>query len=166
MSKETSECSRFFSVEEANAALPLVRAICNDLATRSRDLVDRRERLSLLLEGRNDGRDDMYREELVQIEEELERDSRCIEGYIQELRELGVEPKNAMEGLVDFPSKLDGRVVLLCWKLDEPEVLYWHEIEDGFRGRQPLVVGSGATDESAQLNLGDTTGELDKGDAD
>jgi hypothetical protein len=44
-----------------------------------------------------------------------------------------------MKGLVDFPTIMDGRTVCLCWKLDEPEVLFWHEWDSGFAGRQPLT---------------------------
>jgi hypothetical protein len=61
---------------------------------------------------------------------------------------LGVEPKSGPEGLIDFPSLVDDRLVYLCWKLGEPEVLYWHELEAGFRGRQSLVAGSVAQDTS------------------
>ena len=69
-------------------------------------------------------------------------DAKSLQGYVDELRELGVEPKGAVEGLVDFPSKMDGRVVYLCWKLGEPEVLFWHDLDSGFGGRQPLTAGS------------------------
>ena len=48
-----------------------------------------------------------------------------------ELKALGVEPANGPEGMVDFPSVLDGRKVALCWKLGEPEVIYWHDPEAG-----------------------------------
>ena len=102
----------------------------------------RRERLALLLNGRDSKRSDLYSEELSQIEDELEKDHQRLEEYVKELQDLGVEPKNAVEGLVDFPSMMDDRVVFLCWKLDEPEVLYWHEIDAGFRGRQSLTAGS------------------------
>lgn len=136
--------NRLFTVEEANATLPLVRAICSDLSKLSREVVERRERLSFLLAGRDVDREDIYREELKQIEEELESDNQRLEEYVQELKDLGVEPKNGVDGLVDFPSLMDGRVVYLCWKLDEPELLFWHEIEAGFRGRQPLTADSGA----------------------
>jgi hypothetical protein len=47
-----------------------------------------------------------------------------------------------MEGLVDFPSLMDGRIVYLCWRLGEPEVLHWHELKSGFAGRQSLTAGS------------------------
>jgi hypothetical protein len=143
MNNPQVEFKRTFTVEQANATLPLVKAICQDLSSLSNEVVERRERLSVLLAGRDENRDDLYRQELVQIEEELERDTRRIDGYVQELCDLGVEPKGGVEGLVDFPSTMDGRVVFLCWKLDEPELLYWHEIEEGFGGRQPLVVETG-----------------------
>ena len=62
-----------------------------------------------------------------------------IEANVEELRALGVEPKNGPEGLVDFPAMMEGRPVYLCWKLGEPEVLHWHDLDAGFRGRQPLT---------------------------
>jgi hypothetical protein len=56
-----------------------------------------------------------------------------------ELHEEGVQLKDYSRGLIDFPSLRDDRVVLLCWKLGEPErIEWWHEIEAGFAGRQPL----------------------------
>jgi hypothetical protein len=133
---------KVFTVEQANAALPLVRAITSDLAELSRDVIERRERLSLLLGGRQREKRDLYGEELAHIEEELQRDTERLQGYVEELRELGVEPKNPPEGLIDFPAVMDGREVYLCWKLGEPEVLHWHEREAGFRGRQPLTASA------------------------
>ena len=151
MSDDPFEGRKIFTVETANAALPLVRAIVSDLAELSREVVDRRERLALLLAGRERGAQDLYGEELSQIEEELEKDSRRLQEYVGELRDLGVEPKNGPEGLVDFPALIDGRPVYLCWKLGEPEVLHWHDLDAGFRGRQSLTAGaapdaSGAAD--------------------
>lgn len=133
---------KLFTVEQANAALPLVRAIAADLARLSRDVIERRERLSTLLAGRERGTRDLYGEELAHVEAELEKDSERLQEYVEELRELGVDPKNGPEGLVDFPSMVDGKPVYLCWKLGEPEVLFWHDLDAGFRGRQPLTAGS------------------------
>lgn len=130
---------KHFTVEEANAALPLVRAICEDLAELSREVIDRRERLSRLTGSRSSDARDIYREEVEEIERELEADTQRLYEYVDELRQLGVEPKNGPEGLVDFPSLMDGREVYLCWKLGEPEVLYWHELDAGFAGRQSLT---------------------------
>jgi hypothetical protein len=133
---------KVFTVEQANAALPLVRAIATDLAELSRDVIERRERLSLLLGGRQREKRDLYGEELAHIEEELQRDTERLQGYVEELRELGVEPKNPPEGLIDFPAVMEGRAVYLCWKLGEPEVLHWHDLKAGFGGRQPLTASA------------------------
>src|SRR5262249_44807391 len=89
---------RHFSVEQANAMLPLVRAVAKDLSDLSRDVIERRERLAHLLAGRNKQSSDLYGEELAQIEEELEKDGNRLREYVEELKRLGVEPKNGPEG--------------------------------------------------------------------
>ena len=132
---------KLFTVEQANAALPLVRAITADLARLSFEVIERRERLSALLAGRDRVARDLYGEELALVDEELKRDGERLQEYVEELRELGVDPKGP-EGLVDFPAVMDGRPVYLCWKLGEPEVLHWHEIDSGFSGRQSLTADS------------------------
>jgi hypothetical protein len=143
MSANPFEGRKLFTVEQANAALPLVRAIVRDLADLSREVIERRERLSVLQAGHDRHKShDLYAEELAQVEQELEKDTERLQEYVNELRELGVDPKNGPEGLVDFPAMMDGRPVYLCWKLGEPEVLHWHELDAGFRGRQTLVAGS------------------------
>jgi hypothetical protein len=130
---------RVFTVEEANATLPLVRAIVADLVSLSREVVERRSRLSMLLPGAEPSRHDPFREELSQIEEEVEKDSRRLREYVAELRALGVEPTNTDEGVVDFPAVIDDRKIFLCWKLGEPRVAYWHEHGAGDRNRRPLA---------------------------
>jgi hypothetical protein len=142
--------TKIFTVEQANAALPLVRAITSDLVRLSREVMERRERLALLSAGRSSTAKDLYSEELAQIEEELDKDSEQLEAYVDELRELGVEPKSGPEGLVDFPSLMDDQIVFLCWKLGEPEVTHWHAIDAGFAGRQSLVAGTACADEGAE----------------
>lgn len=138
--------TKIFTVDEANRTLPLVRAIVADLTRLSRDVIDRRERLAHLMTGRESDSRDLYGEELADIKRELDKDTEKLQEYVDELRHLGVEPKDGMEGLVDFPSIVDGKLVFLCWKLGEPEVLYWHGLRDGFAGRQPLTVESMSAD--------------------
>ena len=56
-----------------------------------------------------------------------------------DLESLGIQLKDYSHGLIDFPSMRDGRVVLLCWKADEGDnIEWWHDVESGFAGRQPL----------------------------
>lgn len=142
MAVEQYKPARLFTIEQANAMLPLVKAITSDLSALATDVVERRHRLALLTTGRDLKSGDPYSDELAQMEGELERDAVRLQEYVDELRALGVEPKGAVEGLVDFPCRIDGRLVLLCWKLGEPEVLYWHDLETGFAGRQPLTAAA------------------------
>jgi len=137
--RRATEGKRTFTIREANATLPLVRAIVADLVGLARDVTDRRQRLLAISTSDRRRIADPYQEELVQAEEELEKDARRVLEYVAELRQLGVETKSVTEGLVDFPAVLDGRRVYLCWKLGEPEIGFWHELDAGFRGRQPLA---------------------------
>ena len=146
-SQQSYKPKKLFTVEEANTALPLVRAITTDLARLSLDVAERRERLRHILSGREFESGNPYGDELAQAGLELEQDVLRLREYVEELRELGIEPKGATEGLVDFPSMLDGRLVFLCWRLGEPEVIHWHEIDEGFARRQSLGAGS-VTDKS------------------
>lgn len=131
---------QYFSVESANQTLPLVRAIVSDIVELYPEVNDRTERLARITRGRpKDPRpDDPYSEELEQIRQDLERDVERLQGFIDELHELGVEFKDPTMGLVDFPAKHDGKEVCLCWKLGEPSVDFWHTVESGFQGRKRI----------------------------
>jgi hypothetical protein len=130
---------KFFTVAEANNALPLVRAIVRDITELARELRDRHERLIRLRPGDRFRLSDAHEEELQQVQAELERGQERMDEYVRELGQLGVELKDYFTGLIDFPSLRNGRPVYLCWRLGEAEVAYWHELEAGFAGRQKLV---------------------------
>jgi len=153
-----SETRKHFTVQEANATLPLVRAITKDLTELAREVVQRRERQSSLPCGCECDTDDPYREEVAQIAEELDKDSRRLRGYVEELLELGVKPRNITQGFVDFPAVLDGRPVYLCWRLGEPAVLHWHEQGATFHDRRPLA-GCVADGEGHRSGRGSTVPE-------
>jgi len=146
---------KYFTVEQANQALPLVRAIVTDIVTHFRDVHERKERL-MRIRRRSGGAtreaDNLYSEEVQQIEEELEKDVARLQDYVDELQSLGVEFKDYVRGLVDFPALIDGREVYLCWQLDEPEIGYWHELDAGFQGRQSLLEGSIQTPKATDGN--------------
>ena len=146
MSSPPSNKPRTFTARQANATLPLVGAIVSDLVQLARDVAERRQRLADLTGGRPRHPTDPYQEELAQIAQQFDSDSRQLQQYMDEVRQIGAEPKSALEGLVDFPSIMDGRPVYLCWKLGEPEVLYWHEVDAGYAGRQPLAAEVGAAE--------------------
>ena len=139
MRERHSETRRHFSVEEANATLPLVGAIAKDLTELAQQVVQRRERLSSLPYDGQGHADDPYRQEVAQIAEELDRDSQRLREYVEELLELGVKPRSITQGYVDFPALLGGRRVYLCWKLGESEVGHWHEPGATYHDRRPLA---------------------------
>ena len=130
-----SAATRTFTVDQANKMLPLVRRIV-------RDIVDTHRAWSSAVKAYENAatwtRADSQATQLAPLEKDVHRLAAEIEGYLSELRELGVDFKGFDQGLVDFPGERDGRVVCLCWKLDEDEVRYWHEVTDGYAGRQLL----------------------------
>ncbi|MEW4569170.1 DUF2203 domain-containing protein [Tautonia sp. JC769] len=131
---------RYFTVEEANRALPLVRAIVADIVRQWQVVSDLEQRLTPVLDRRRTTRpdDDPYDAELESRRTELAAEQANFRRYLHELEALGVELKGAHNGLCDFPSLKDGREVYLCWKLGESEVSHWHELHSGFSGRQPI----------------------------
>jgi hypothetical protein len=126
---------KYFTTEEANRMLPLVRAIVQDIVALYESL---RERHGQLQELDEDTIPLARREELERMRDEFEEDEAHLRDYVAELHRLGVEFKGFDLGLVDFPCWRDGREVYLCWKLGEPAVEHWHEVADGFAGRQPI----------------------------
>ena len=126
---------KIFSLDEANRTLPLVSKIVADLVEDHRRWEDKVREFELATVGSSPERPDAIAE-LLQIE--AQRLARDIEGYIAELNDLGVICKGMDTGLVDFRGRIDDRDVFYCWKLGEPAVQYWHEIDAGFVGRQKL----------------------------
>ena len=122
---------KYFTVAEANAVLPLARAVVRDITDLAQGL---REHYSRLSDGK--GRiGEAHQEELQQA---IERDQERLREYVEELQKLGIELKDYHTGLIDFLSWRENREVYLCWKLGEPEVAHWHELEAGFAGRQKI----------------------------
>jgi hypothetical protein len=140
---------KYFTVEEANRTLPLVRMIVTDIVEHFRAVDDLARRLAELESTRGSGLrkshdkiageafGDSYAEEKAQSKLELAALEAKLRDYIEELEKLGVELKGP-HGLCDFPSLKDGREIYLCWTLGEPEVAYWHELHTGVAGRQPI----------------------------
>jgi len=132
---------KYFTAEQANKMLPLVRSIVRDIVELAADIQRRQAQLVQGKAAARNGSGDVDDEEGAAQQMELARDAARIEELVDELRELGVELKG-WDGLVDFPCWMGNREVYLCWKLDEPEVAHWHEIDAGFAGRQKLSARS------------------------
>lgn len=133
------EPARLFTVEQANRMLPLVRRIVEDIV---QDYARWREQVGVLEVVAAGRRGDAPPNEAEKVEQDTQRLAADIERYVQELKKLGVDFKGFDEGLVDFPSRIDGRPVYLCWKLGEEAVEHWHAVDAGFAGRQKLAVAA------------------------
>lgn len=130
--------TRVFSILQANRALPLVRRIAEDIVVQYRRWQEKVREFEMVTSQSTANAPDPRAERLQREVQELAAE---IDGYIGELTDLGVEFKDYERGLVDFPGERDGRPVYLCWQLGEPEVRFWHELEAGFTGRQPIDMG-------------------------
>jgi hypothetical protein len=129
---------RYFTLAEANATLPLVRRIVADITARYpqwRDLVARFELVAS--QARPEWGESA---EQVRLRGEIETVARDIAAFLSELEQLGCVFKGFDQGLVDFYGQLDGRDIFWCWQVGEERIEYWHELEAGFAGRQPVAV--------------------------
>jgi hypothetical protein len=129
---------RHFTLEQANAALEEVRPLAERMVAHRREvaaLLSRRAGLTTTIAG-NGG--DLDPGELARVEAEIADEAKGVARCVNGIHGLGAQVKDADEGLVDFPALRDGEEVLLCWKLGEDEIAFWHGLEDGFAGRRPV----------------------------
>ena len=129
-----SNTVRLFTPREVNAMLPALRPLLVTLADRH---AEREQLEELLIEvekdsGRAPARDRIELE--VQLDTNLAERKRLFEA----LARHGIEVKDPAIGLIAFHAQRGAEVVFLCYKLSEPEVAYWHPLDDGYRGRKPL----------------------------
>lgn len=129
---------RTFTPEEANEALAEVRPLAEGLVAARRAELAARARRAELLERIASNGGDLTPSDVADAAEDVERMHADVVRHVEALQALGVQVKDLDQGLVDFPALRDGELVLLCWRVGEEEVAYWHGLEDGFAGRRPL----------------------------
>jgi len=129
---------KLFTLADAEALLPQVRDELLAMQACKREVDQLRDHLERAVS--KSGGNGHVRDEST-LAEKRRRAEALVEEINQRLRKLndmGVELKGLDEGLIDFPSDRGGRVVYLCWRLGEDRIGWWHEIDVGFAGRQPL----------------------------
>ena len=134
-----------FTVEQANRTLPLVRRIVEDVVREHRRWQEKILELELVAStAANEVGAERPKpppppdERVAAIERDAMAIARDIDTFERELEVLGIVLKDRRLGLIDFPGEIDGRRVWLCWRLGEPAVQFWHDLEAGYAGRQPL----------------------------
>ncbi len=128
-----------FTLSEAQSLLPTAESLLNRALEAKQAAQQLEEELSALMRRifaqggmRVDVGDVQRRRTTLEALIQRAKDS------LQELDAIGVQVKDLEAGLLDFPCELEGETVLLCWKRGEPRIGFWHRMEDGFRGRQPI----------------------------
>jgi hypothetical protein len=116
--------TKYFTPAEARRTLPLVKKIVKDILDTSREM-------RLLAEELN-GK--------FESDPDIQKLGADIESFLSELEEIGCFFKdwNFTLGLVDFPSVIDNREVFLCWKSDEDDIRFYHDVQEGYAGRKPI----------------------------
>jgi hypothetical protein len=128
---------RLFTREEAERTLPLVRRIVRDLMLEHPAWRRAVARYEVLAGTTRPGEAEAA--ELVAAQHDVEAHASRIEGYLGELQQVGCIFKGFEDGLVDFYSLREDRLVFLCWHYGEERITYWHELDAGAAGRQPLA---------------------------
>jgi hypothetical protein len=127
---------RTFTPSEANSALERVRPLAErmvDVRARLTELEGEQREVVRIVAGNGSGYGvgEARTPEFTRLAAELEQ---CLE----ELASIGVQVKDPETGLLDFPALRDGEQVLLCWRVGEDAVEWWHGVDDGFVGRQRI----------------------------
>jgi hypothetical protein len=129
---------RTFTPDEANALLPALRPLVEGMVEAKQALDEaqaRADEITARISGNGGG---LPPAELAAVHDEVGRCATVLARAVDEIQALGVVVKDFDSGLVDFPSMREGEEVLLCWRLDEDEVAFWHGYEEGFGGRRPI----------------------------
>jgi hypothetical protein len=132
---------RLFTVDEANALLPTLRPLIENILENIRRL---KSKSKIVI------RSEQLDPEAPNLMDRLRQDGEIarlvgqVKGWVEEIQSYGCLCKGVEQGLIDFPCLLGAEVVFLCWQLGETSVGHWHRIEDGFAGRRPLLDVEGA----------------------
>ena len=122
---------RYFSLDEANSALQLIRPLMDEVQRiRTTILAHRPQIWPAMARSVGNGGNPV----LSRLVREFDR----LDEAVRKILATGAQIKDVNTGLLDFPALRGGREVYLCWKVGEPKIEYWHEIDAGFAGRLPI----------------------------
>jgi hypothetical protein len=124
-----SKSARRFTLAEANRSLPLVRRIVSDIVKTHDEVVTQQAAVVMAKP-----------KDQPALQSKLDKAIEHLQDYVDELHEVGCDLKDYQIGLIDFLGRHQGHDVCLCWKLGENQIGYWHEIQSGFAGRQPVSI--------------------------
>ena len=132
------EQHRYFTLDEANQQVPWLEAHLQSIASVRAEMARlRRELEGIVRKGRTNGHSGVD-QEVADKRREIDAVADRLAQLLQEVHDSGIILRDPERGLVDFPALWEGHEVYLCWVLGESQVQFWHEVDAGFTGRQPL----------------------------
>lgn len=129
---------RTFTLEEANATLETLRPIVERMVAHHRRLAEAQSRQRQLVTRIAGNGGDLVPSDLRELGERIQSEADAIARCAEKIDAAGAQVKSLEEGLIDFPALRGDEVVLLCWKLGEDEIGFWHGTDEGFAGRKPV----------------------------
>lgn len=130
--------TRTFTPDEANAALVELRPVVERMVQHRRKLIAAQKLQARLVTRIAGNGGDLMPSDLREAVEAIQNEASAIAECADRINAAGAEIKSLEEGLLDFPAKRGDEDVLLCWKLGEDEIRWWHGVEEGFAGRKSL----------------------------
>jgi len=122
---------QYFTLQQANEALKIIRPLMDDVQEiRQKILASQPEAWPAIEKSAGNGGN----KALSSIVSEFEK----LDALIHQIFNTGVQIKDINIGLLDFSAMRDGREVYLCWQYGEDDIAYWHEVDAGYAGRQPI----------------------------
>ncbi len=131
--------TRFYDIDDANAAILELDAIVTVLAEQRAELVRLRDHALARSPDAGGGGEPLSDEELRLLRLRMQGLVDQMAAGVARIDQLGLSLRDIESGLVDFPALVAGRQVWLCWRRGEPSVEWWHALDSGFAGRRPLA---------------------------
>jgi hypothetical protein len=129
--------AKYFTREEAEALLPQIEPLLLDLQQRHHALQPLRQELEALQQ-RMRGNGHGLHEQLQRLNQQHATLLEGVNRLVRRIYAFGCQLKDPATGLIDFPALRNGQEILLCWRLGEEGIHWWHDLTSGFQGRQPL----------------------------
>jgi hypothetical protein len=130
--------SRFYAIDEANAALPEVERILSALRDQREELIALRDRVVAASPSDGETPTDDAAEKVRLLRLGMQGLIDQMQAGVARLVELDITLRDISTGLIDFPALVTGRPIWLCWRLGEDDVAHWHSVDEGFDARRPL----------------------------
>ncbi len=129
--------AKYFTRQEAEALLPQIEPLLLELQEQHRALLPLRQELEALQQ-RMRGNGHGLQTRLEELNRQYATRLQAVNRLVRRIAAFGCQLKDPAMGLIDFPALREGREILLCWRLGEEGIHWWHDTTTGFAGRQPL----------------------------